>query len=201
MTVLSSRMNYLTVTTLAVLSLTGLAKAQTPTPPLPPYLGNFNAAKGWGFEPKLTSDLPGDAFVPMKEALEKNSQFPQVQRLFDLWSWQAFLAVNWPTNNAGQPAASIGPYAGNNPAWSRWHESNGIFLPNGATPSACTPQTAAAASFATERNLAGLSRSGIPAPPAVAAAKTGRALFNVSAVGEFVQERTQVKRLAAGGRI
>jgi hypothetical protein len=199
MTVLSSRMNSLTATAVAVLALTGLAKAQTSTPPLPPYLGNFNAAKGWGFDPKLTSDLPGDVFVPMKEALEKNSQFPQVQRLFDLWSWQAFLAVNWPTNNAGQPAASIGSYTGNSPAWSRWHESNGIFLPNGATPPACTPQTAAATSFATERNLAGLSRAGVPAPPAAAAAKTGRALFNVSAVGELVHGRTPVKRLASGG--
>ncbi len=199
MTVLSSRMNSLTVTAVAVLALTGLAKAQTPTPPLPPYLGNFNAAKGWGFDPKLTSDLPGDVFVPMKEALEKNSQFPQVQRLFDLWSWQAFLAVNWPTNNAGQPAASIGSYTGNNPAWSRWHESNGIFLPNGATPPACTTQTAAGpAAFVAERNLAAFSKPGLPAPPAVAAAKTGRALFNVSAVGELVHGRTPVKRLASG---
>ena len=187
MTVLSRKIHLLTVTTVAVLGLTGLAKAQTPPPPLPPYLGNFNAAKGWGFEPKLTSDLPGDVFVPMKEALEKNSQFPQVQRLFDLWSWQAFLAVNWPTSNAGQPAASIGPYAGSNPAWSRWHESNGIFLPNGATPPACTTQTAAAASFATERNLAGLSRAGVPAPPAAADLGASPALQPSSTNSNIVQ--------------
>src|ERR1700710_2163261 len=110
MSEVSSRTRRLAFAAIGVLGAAGVAAAQTPTPPAPPYLGKFSAATAWGFEPKLTSGLPGDAFVPMKEALEKNGQFPQVQRLFDLWSWQAFLAVNWPTNTEGQPAASITDY-------------------------------------------------------------------------------------------
>jgi hypothetical protein len=182
----------------ALLGAAGMAGAQTaatpPMPPLPPYLANFTAAQGWSFEPKLTSALPGDVFVPSKEALEKNSQFPQVQRLFDLWSWQAFLAVNWPTSNGGQPASSIAGYdAGNIPAWSTWHESTSIYLPHGATPPACATQTGVAtATLATTRNLAGFVRAGVPAPPAAAAAKTGRALFNVSAVGELINGHAPV---------
>src|SRR5665213_4033883 len=184
--------------TVAMLGAAAVATAQTttsPMPPLPPYLANFTAANGWSFEPKLTSALPGDVFVPSKEALEKNSQFPQVQRLFDLWSWQAFLAVNWPTSHGGQPAASIAGYdSNNNPAWSSWHESNGIYLPHGATPPACLTQTGvAAAAVSTNRNLAGLLRAGVPAPPPKAAPKTTRALFNVSAVGELINGRAPVK--------
>jgi hypothetical protein len=45
MTVLSSKIHVFTFAALVVLGLTGLAKAQTPIPPLPPYLGNFNAAR------------------------------------------------------------------------------------------------------------------------------------------------------------
>jgi hypothetical protein len=205
MTVLSARTGFVAAA-VAVIGVAGMgmaciARAQTaPTPPLPPYLGNFNAANGWSFEPKLTSSLPGDAFVPAKQALEKNSQFPQVQRLFDLWSWQAFLAVNWPTNSAGRPAPSITGYdPANNPSWSGWHESNGVFLPDGATPPACNPPTGVAAA-ASLRNLAGLRRPGVPAAPQQAAAKTGRALFNVSAVGELLHGRP-VRRVASGGQI
>jgi hypothetical protein len=195
---LSTRTFSCAAAAIAVLGTAGMAIAQTATtsamPPLPPYLGNFTAANGWSFEPKLTSALPGDVFVPVKEALEKNSQFPQVQRLFDLWSWQAFLAVNWPTGSGGQPASSIAGYdAGNNPAWTTWHESNGIYLPHGATPPACTAQTGVAATALTSRNLAGLVRPGIPAAPPAAAAKTGRALFNVSAVGELINGHAPVK--------
>ena len=193
----SRGMFYCAAATVAMLGAAAVATAQTttpPMPPLPPYLANFTAANGWSFEPKLTSALPGDVFVPSKEALEKNSQFPQVQRLFDLWSWQAFLAVNWPTSGGGQPAASITGYdASNTPAWSTWHESNGIYLPHGATPPACLTQTGVAAAVATNRNLAGLLRAGVPAPPPTAAAKTTRALFNVSAVGELINGRTPVK--------
>jgi hypothetical protein len=205
MTVFSIRTGSFATAALAALALTGMAMAQTPSPlppppPLPPYLGNFTAANGWSFEPMLTSALPGDVFIPMKEALEKNLQFPQVQRLFDLWSWQAFLAVNWPTSG-GQPAQSIAGYdAANNPAWNAWHESNGIFLPGGATPAACGPQPALLATAAATRNLAALRRPGVAAPPPQAAAKTTRALFNVSAVGELLNGHAPLKR-TAGGRI
>ena len=183
----SSRMFYGAAAAVAITGasalLTNLATAQTAaTPqtaasqPLPPYLANFTAANGWSFEPKLTSALPGDAFVPAKEALEKNSQFPQVQRLFDLWSWQAFLAVNWPTSRGGQPAASIAGYdTNNNPAWSTWHESNDIYLPHGATPPSCLVQTGVAATPLVARNLAGLVRAGIPPAPAAATAATATA--------------------------
>jgi hypothetical protein len=202
---LSTRMFYGAAAAVAITGasalLTNLATAQTTTTPqtaatqpVPPYLANFTAANGWSFEPKLTSALPGDAFVPAKEALEKNSQFPQVQRLFDLWSWQAFLAVNWPTSRGGQPAASIAGYdTNNNPAWSTWHESNDIYLPHGAAPPSCMVQTGVAATPLVARNLAGLVRPGIPPAPAAAAPKTTRALFNVSAVGELINGRAPVK--------
>ena len=53
----------------AVIGVAGMVQApvQAQTAPAPPpYLGNFNAANGWSFEPKLTSSLPGDVFVPVQ---------------------------------------------------------------------------------------------------------------------------------------
>jgi hypothetical protein len=182
--------------TAAVITATGPAPAQTPMPLLPPYLGNFNAAKNWGFEPNLTSTLPGDVFVPMKTELESKSQFSLVQRLFDLWSWQAFLAVNWPTNSSGTAAPSITGYnAMFKPLWGYWYESDQIYLPNGGVPAACGQPLAAAVTA--PRNLAIATLRGLPAPPAEAASD-GRLLLNVSAVGELIHGRKQIKRPGLG---
>jgi hypothetical protein len=163
----------------------GAIAQQKPTPPQ--YLGNFDATHQWGFNPKLSPPLPGDAYVPDKDALEAKKQFQLVQRLFDLWSWQAFLAVNWPTSSSGQPAGSITDYSKTAmPAWERWHESNQIYLPKGATPPACGLKLTAAA-HPSPRALAVLARAGVPPPPPAAAASGVRVMFNVSAVGELVQ--------------
>ena len=170
----------------------GAAAQQRPS--LPPYLANFDAAHRWGFAPKLTPPLPGDAFVPAKEALEAKKQFPLVQRLFDLWSWQAFLAVNWPTGPNGQPASSIKGYGKSFwPAWQRWHESNQIFLAGGAPPSACK-QTLTATARAPARILAALERKGVPQPPPAASESGMRVIFNVSAVGELAHGHTLLGR-------
>src|SRR5215470_8155302 len=69
---------------------------------LPPYLSAFP-----NFAPNLTPPLPGDVDIALKTQLEKAREFPKVQREFDLNAWQMFLALNWPTNDRGEPAPKI----------------------------------------------------------------------------------------------
>jgi len=103
--------------------------------PAPPYLGNFP-----DFEAQLTpQQLPGDVDVALKSRLEGEKKFPQVQRLFDLWSWQAFVSLNWPTDGSGKRIVDAAAPSTQPPAWTLWTESTRVFLPHGAPPPVCKP--------------------------------------------------------------
>ena len=131
----------------------GLVPRAAAAPPPPPYLGSFP-----DFEAQLTpQQLPGDVDVALKSTLESASKFPEVQRLFDLWSWQAFVSLNWPTDRNGnrQAANSTEP-----PAWTLWTNSTRVFLPHGAAPPACRPAAELAA--APPANLELMLARGVP---------------------------------------
>jgi hypothetical protein len=79
------------------------AQAINAAPPAKPaYLAAFP-----NFAPKLTPQMPGDVDIALKTQLEKAQKFSEVQREFDLYSWQMFLALNWPTNSQGQAAPKL----------------------------------------------------------------------------------------------
>ena len=108
--------------------------------PSPPYLGSFP-----NFEGQLTpQQLPGDVDVALNRRLEGEQKFPEVQRLFDLWSWQAFISLNWPTDASGKRTGD----ATQPPAWSLWTGSTHVFLPHGAPPPVCKTGTELAAASA-----------------------------------------------------
>ena len=67
-----------------------------------PYLQAFP-----NFSPNLAPQLPGNVDTQLKTDLENAGKFAQVQREFDLYSWQMFLALAWPTNNQGQAAPRL----------------------------------------------------------------------------------------------
>jgi len=79
--------------------------------------------------PPLSSTIPKDVSVP-----QSNPNLQDLQDDFDLFSWQSFVAVNWPAGPDGNPqsGATIGPDVPT--AWENWKESREIFLPGGATP-------------------------------------------------------------------
>jgi hypothetical protein len=114
-----------------------LQAAQPAIPPVgpnaPAYLGNFP-----DFAVNPTSQMPGDVDTDFQAALEKVQEFPLVQREFDLYSWQMFFAVNWPTTDAGVAAPTLtatGPDLA--PHWTLWNKSPDVYRADGGTPVAC----------------------------------------------------------------
>ncbi|WP_266157998.1 hypothetical protein [Dyella silvatica] len=155
----------------------------------PQYLNNFP-----NFNPSLSTQLPGDVDVALKKKLISTKEFPRVQRLFDLWSWQAFLSLNWPMNNQGQFAPSISDTTFGPPMWTTWHESTNIFREDGGVPSACQMQNAQL-SLTRDTNLA-VARDLKPfALPSTFDKRRIRLLGNISAVGD----RSPVTKAAAKG--
>jgi hypothetical protein len=150
------------------------AAAQTPS-----YLASFP-----NFEAHLTpQQLPGDVDVALEQKLQSEKKRAEVQRLFDLWAWQAFISLNWPTDSQGKAlpnAKSPVP-----PAWTLWTESPDLFLKGGARPAFCdTPPQQRALSLI--RNpVASLIRGLAPFKlPADFDKRAIRLLANNSAVGE-----------------
>ncbi len=89
------------------------------------------------FAPQLTpQQLPGDIEMAIKQNLDNQKKFSLVQRLFDLWSWQAFISLNWPTDANGNRIVGTSGES-EPPAWSLWTDSTRIFLPHGAKPPVC----------------------------------------------------------------
>ena len=63
--------------------------------------------------------------------LEKNAQNP-----FDIFSWQTFVALNWPANEAGEPVDEpIGAYPNLPRAWQSYKQPGEVFGPTGENQS------------------------------------------------------------------
>lgn len=115
---------------IGLLATAGTMRAAPPARPA--YLQAFP-----NFAPKLTPQLPGDVDLTLKSKLEKEHKFSQVQREFDLYSWQMFLALNWPTNDQGGAARRITDTKFGAPFWTLWHSSSSIYQTDGSPPEAC----------------------------------------------------------------
>ena len=157
-----------------------LACSQALAAPSPAYLDKFPS-----FNPQLGTALPGDVDVAMKKKLEAEKRFAEVQRLFDLWSWQAFVTLNWPANNQGQFAPKLSDTGFGPPKWTAWYESTVIFLQDGGVPKACKPAQAAALLTAHEENLPAARDLKPFALEAGFDKRHTRLLGNISAVGDI----------------
>lgn len=100
--------------------------AATPTPAGTPAA---TPASGCAVPPTdviLSPQVPCDASFRSQD-----STLDEIQRDFDVYSWNTFIALNWPPDGSGQ----IGRNGDNPTVWETWKESNDIFLPDGAKPS------------------------------------------------------------------
>lgn len=174
-------------------ALLSMSSHAAPNPPPPPYLVTFP-----NFNPKITPQLPGDVDTAIKNTLVGQRLFARVQRLFDLWSWEAFITLNWPTNNHGQLSPQLGNTGFGAPDWTAWYESTGIFRNDGGVPAACKPTAKVMAlSLSRDTTLAVAPDLKAFAVPANFDKRRVRLLGNITAVGE----RSPNSPVRSGGRL
>jgi hypothetical protein len=99
------------------------------------------------FPTPLSPDLPYDVNIEQLRTLSETPQKPQppftipddnvpsAQRLFDIFAWQSFLALNWPANADGTPDKSKTLADSTAPrVWEGFTEISQVFRENGAPP-------------------------------------------------------------------
>jgi hypothetical protein len=87
------------------------------------------------FVSPISPVIPPD--IPISQDQEKQllkNDFPSLQRIFDNFSWQSFIAVNWPLDAQGNPLPNITDSG--TPRWETWKESLQVFRPDGSDPAA-----------------------------------------------------------------
>ena len=98
------------------------------------------AAVSLDFPQPLSPDLPYDVDVDVLRQLDRDGQVPEAQRLFDIFAWQAFVALNWPATSDGTPdrdktiADSRAPRV-----WMGWRTNESVYLPDGSMPAPWDP--------------------------------------------------------------
>ena len=114
-------------------------------------MGAFAAEQGAGitldFPTPLSADLPYDVNVPALRALSTNPQqvappftmpdanIPAAQRWFDIFSWQAFLALNWPALDNGEPNKTLTLANSEAPrVWESFVDAALVYRKDGAAP-------------------------------------------------------------------
>jgi len=88
------------------------------------------------FPQKLSGELPYDVTDVSNQVgrFVKEERIPQAQRLFDIFSWQTFIALNWPADPSGKPILN-GPPRNDVPlVWEYWINASQVFKPNGVAP-------------------------------------------------------------------
>jgi hypothetical protein len=92
----------------------------------------------------LSSNIPGDAtFGSLPPNATNEQKLLAIQGDFDIYSWNTFIALNWPPgpDGNGDPNKTIGQNGDNDTVWEHYRDVADIFLPGGATPSYNGPVT------------------------------------------------------------
>ena len=79
----------------------------------------------------LSSAIPGDVNVTAKTV-----SIEAFQPDFDVYSWNTFIALNWPPgpDGNGDPKKTLGSNGDNDTVWEHYRDVSDIFLPGGARP-------------------------------------------------------------------
>lgn len=85
----------------------------------------------------LSPKIPGDAqFGPLPPNPTNEQKLLAIQGDFDIYSWNTFIALNWPPgpDGNGDPNKTIGQNGDNDTVWEHYRNVDNIFLPGGAKP-------------------------------------------------------------------
>ncbi len=111
------------------------------------YHAPSGASSGLGFPLPFSSTLPYDVDVAALRALSDtpdqpappytipDANIPAAQRWFDIYSWQAFLALNWPALPDGQPNNKLTLADSSTPrVWEYYVDAGQVYRKDGAAP-------------------------------------------------------------------
>lgn len=84
------------------------------------------------FPTPLSANTPHDVDQQLQKKLNDAKEFDEVQRLFEILSWQNFIALNWPHDVKGVALPNIDGKG--QPGWIDWKESYEVYLPDGGKP-------------------------------------------------------------------
>lgn len=85
----------------------------------------------------LSPAIPGDAqFGPLPPNATNMEKLLAIQGDFDIFSWNTFIALNWPPgpNGNGDPKKTIGQDGDNDTVWEHYRDVSDVFLPGGKPP-------------------------------------------------------------------
>lgn len=79
--------------------------------------------------------MPYDVDVAALQRLDRLGQIPEAQRLFDIFAWQAFIALSWPARPNGAPDVdkTLADVAAPR-VWMSWRTNDSIYRPDGGRP-------------------------------------------------------------------
>ena len=92
----------------------------------------------------LSPKIPGDAqFGPLPPNPTNEQKLLAIQGDFDIYSWNTFIALNWPPrpDGNGDPNKTIGQNGDNDTVWEHYRNVDSVFLPGGAKPTYTGPGT------------------------------------------------------------
>jgi hypothetical protein len=81
---------------------------------------------------ELSPEIPHDVDILFQNYLDDSNNAADSQRLFDIFSWQAFIAVNWPADGKVQVTENITQPV--TPQWATWKVSTEVFKEDGSNP-------------------------------------------------------------------
>jgi len=84
---------------------------------------------------ELRSLVPHDVDKCFLNSLPAGEVYDRVRdRLYDIFSWQSFLAVNWPVDNDGKALPKFTDLTPGAPRWVTWKERQEVFREDGSEP-------------------------------------------------------------------
>lgn len=81
---------------------------------------------------KISPDIPHDVDPKIQNLLKQEHKIYELNKKFNEYSWQAFLAINWPVDKSGKPKKNFTDEG--MPLWMGWKESFEVYRPDGGKP-------------------------------------------------------------------
>lgn len=81
---------------------------------------------------EFSSKIPVDVDPALQKILKEEGKVYELNEAFNMYSWQAFMAIQWPENEKGEPMPNFTDQG--EPAWLRWKEAFQVYRFDGQKP-------------------------------------------------------------------